>query len=82
LVRSEYALSDIWSLSGRAGYDFIDYTATTRQDDRWLAGTTIRYYIWRNLALTFDYQYLNLDSNIPAASFDRNMFTFGGTYKF
>jgi len=82
LVRTEYILSDIWSFSGRAAYDFIDYTATTRQDDRWLAGTTVRYYIWRNLALTFDYQYINLESNITANSFDRNMFTFGGTYKF
>lgn len=82
LARADYLLSDIWSFSGRAGYDFIDYTATTREDDRWLAGTTVSYFVWRNLALTFDYQYINLDSNITANSFDRNMFTFGGTYKF
>lgn len=82
LLRSDYRLTDVWSLSARAGYDFVDYTQTPREDNQWLAGLTASYFVWRDLALTFDYEYINLDSNFAANSFTRNIYTIGGTYKF
>jgi Putative beta-barrel porin 2 len=82
VLRTDYRLTDIWSLSTRLGYDFIDYTRTPREDNQWLAGLTASYFVWRDLALTFDYEYIELDSNFAANSFTRNIYTFGGTYKF
>jgi Putative beta-barrel porin 2 len=82
LLQADYRLTDIWSLSTRLGYDFIRYTQTTRKDNQWLAGLTASYFIWRDLALTFDYEYIDLNSNFAANDFSRNIYTFGGTYKF
>jgi hypothetical protein len=82
LLLTDYRLTDIWSLSARLGYDFIEYTQTPRRDDQWLAGLTASYFVWRDLALTLDYQYITLESNFAANSFARNIYTLGGTYKF
>jgi hypothetical protein len=82
LLRTNYRLTDIWSLSARLGYDFIGYTQTPRRDNQWVAGLTASYFVWRDLALTFDYQYITLDSNFDANDFVRNIYTVGGTYKF
>lgn len=81
-LRADYVVTDLWSLAGKLGYDYVDYTATPRRDNQWLLGTTISYFIWRDLALTFDYQHIALDSNFSVNSFNRNMYTLGGTYKF
>ena len=82
LLKADYLLSDIWMMSGKAGYTFTDYKLSPREDNLWTAGTTVSYFIWRNLAATFDYQYIDLDSNIPVNSFDRNVYTVGATYKY
>ena len=82
LLKGDYLLSDIWKVSGKAGYTFTDYELSTREDSLWVAGTTVSYYVWRNLAATFDYQYINLDSNISVNSFDRNLYTVGATYRY
>lgn len=82
LLRTDYRLTDIWSLSTRLGYDFIEYTQTTREDNQWLAGLTASYFVWRDFALTFDYEYINLNSKFTANDFNRNIYTVGGTYKF
>lgn len=82
LLRADYRLTDIWSLSTRAGYDNIKYTQTPRRDNQWLAGLTASYFVWRDLAMTFDYEYIRLDSNFAANDFTRNIYTVGGTYKF
>jgi hypothetical protein len=82
VLRGDYLLTDIWSLSARAGYTFTDFKETGRQDDQWVAGTTVSYFVWRNLATTFEWQYVNLDSSVDANSFDRNVFTLGATYKY
>ncbi len=35
------------------------------------------YFIWRNLAATFEWEYVNVDSNFATNSYDRNVFTAG-----
>lgn len=82
LLKSQYILSDVWSLSTQFGYSFNNYIDTTRRDNQWIAGTTVSYFVWRDLATTFDWQYTNVDSNIAANSFSRNIFTLGATYKY
>ena len=82
MLRGDYKLSEIWSWAGWVGYDFIDYKRIARSDDRLTLGSTVNYSLFRNFALTFDYQHVNLDSSVSSNSFDRNVYTFGGTYKF
>ena len=80
--KADYTLTDTWSLSARVGYTLIDYKDSTRENDQWVAGTAINYYIWRNLAATFEWQYVNLKSSIDANSFERNVLTLGTTYRY
>ncbi len=81
-ARADYILTDTWSLSARFGYTNIEYKDSARSDDQWVAGTTMSYYIWRNMAATFEWQYVNLQSNFEDNSFERNVFTLGATYKY
>ncbi len=81
-LRVDYLLSNVWTVSAQGQYSFIDYQDSTREDNLRQAGTTISYYIWRNWAATFDYQYTDLKSNFDTNSFNRNVFTLGTTYKY
>lgn len=82
LLRGDYAVSDIWSLSAVLGYTLADYETTVRKDNQWVVGTTVSYAIRRNLSATFDYRHTDLDSNIASNSFSRDVYTFGATYRY
>ena len=77
-----YKLAPEWQASGRAGYINTNYIDTIRRDNAWTVGATISYSIWQNFGLTLDYQYINLNSNVPLQSFTRSVVTLGVTYKY
>jgi hypothetical protein len=77
-----YKLAPEWGASGRAGYINSNYIDTIRRDNAWTVGATISYSIWQNFGLTLDYQYINLNSNVPLQSFTRSVVTLGLTYKY
>ncbi len=82
LLSAQYAFAPDLSASGRAGYIRTDYINNPRRDDAWTVGATLTYGIWRNFGLSLDYQHVELTSNVPAASFSRDVVTIGGTYKY
>lgn len=82
VLKADYILTDTWSASARLGYSLIDYQESSREDDQWQGGVTVSYFIWRNLAATFEWQYTDLQSNTAGNSFQRNIFTAGATYKY
>jgi hypothetical protein len=82
VFEAEWGLWRQVSLSGRFGYDHATYVLSPRVDDAWLAGARINYEIWRNLGLSFDYQYTKLDSTVPLNSYRRNMFLVGALYRY
>lgn len=82
LGQGSYKLAPEWQASGRAGYINTNYIDTIRRDNAWTAGATISYSIWQNFGLTLDYQYINLNSNVPLQSFTRSVVTLGLTYKY
>jgi hypothetical protein len=82
LVQATYALAREWSASARFGFIHTDFVNTVRRDDAWMAGATVTYSVWRNFGLTFDYQYIQLNSNVPLQGFTRNVVMLGGTYKY
>jgi hypothetical protein len=82
LGEATYALSPEWAASGRAGYINTTYVSNPRRDDAWTFGTTVTYSVWRNFALTFDYQHTELSSNVAFQGFSRDVVTLGATYKY
>ena len=82
LGQGSYKLAPEWQASGRAGYINTNYIDTIRRDNAWTAGATISYSVWQNFGLTLDYQYINLNSNVPLQSFTRSVVTLGLTYKY
>jgi uncharacterized protein (PEP-CTERM system associated) len=82
LGAANYKLAPEWQASGRAGYINTDYINTIRRDNAWTVGATISYSVWQNFGLTLDYQYLNLNSNVPLQSFTRSVVTVGIRYQY
>lgn len=78
----DYILDEVWMLSAKLGYSNADYLVGTREDDTFSSGVMASYFIWRNLAATFEWEYVNVDSNFATNSYDRNVFTAGATYKY
>jgi hypothetical protein len=82
LLQATYALAREWAASARFGYIQTDYVGTGRTDNAWTEGVTVSYSVWQNFGLTFDYQHVQLNSNVPLQSFTRDVATVGGTYKY
>jgi hypothetical protein len=82
LLKATYALAREWTASTRFGFIHTEYVAAIRKDDAWTAGATFTYSVWQNFGITLDYQYVQLDSNVPLQGFTRNVVTLGATYKY
>jgi Putative beta-barrel porin 2 len=81
-LRADYEVSSRWSTSLQVVYTRIKYIDTPRLDNTWLLDATLRYDIWRNMSLTWEYQYGSILSNAPLVSAARNLGIMGVTYKF
>jgi hypothetical protein len=82
LLRSDYRISPLWFTSLYFGYSRFDYIDSPRLDNAWLLDATLRYDIWRDLALTWEYRYVSILSNAPFVSATSNFGQMGVTYKF
>lgn len=81
-LQSTYEITPQWFTSCVVAYTQINYVDSPRRDDTWLANATLRYDIWRDMSLTWEYRYRSIISNAPFVSAVSNMFTMGATYKF
>ncbi len=81
-LSANYALARQWSASVNGGYSDVSYITGGRHDERWSAGTTVNYEIARNIAATFSYSLVLVESNAIGGSFTRNQFSLGATYKY
>jgi hypothetical protein len=82
LAVASYTLAKEWTASGRAGYIHTDYKGINRADDSWTIGPTLTYSVWQNFGLTLDYQHIETMSNVPSASFTRDVVSVGVSYKY
>jgi hypothetical protein len=82
LLQSRYRFLPEWAISASFGYSRIDYLDSIRMDNALLADAYVSYDIWRNLTLTWEYQYTSITSNIPFVSSYRNFISMGALYKF
>jgi hypothetical protein len=81
-LRSNYKITPQWTASGILGYTRVQFLGTPGWDNAWLADAILKYDIQRNLALTWEYQYSSVVSNIPLTTAIRNLVTMSATYKF
>ena len=81
-LRLSYEITRQWFANYQVGYTRIDYVDSPRLDNSWIVDATLRYDIWRNMSLTWEYRYTSILSNAPLSSATSNYGIMGATYKF
>jgi hypothetical protein len=81
-LQAVYAISPLWALTGTASYTHTGYIDSNQYQDGWLANVMVTYEMWRNMTLSWQYQFTSIVSNIPLNSTNRNLVTMGATYRF
>ncbi len=91
-LQGDYGFSPYWTASLRGGYGETNYVGLSRTDTAWTAGLSANYTFWRNVALTFDYQFIRTGTNAQwlsgagagfgLGSFTQNLVTAGITYRY
>jgi hypothetical protein len=81
-VNAQYTISPQWRAVGTFGYTRTEYLDSPRLDNAWLADVVLKYDIWRNMTLTWEYQYSSIVSNAELTSAKRNLFTMSANYRF
>jgi hypothetical protein len=79
---SSYTITPQWLVICQVAYSRFDYVDSIRLDNSWVFDFTLRYDIWRNMSLTWEYRYTSLLSNLPLVSATSNYAMMGATYKF
>ncbi|WP_082077576.1 outer membrane beta-barrel protein [Bradyrhizobium sp. LTSPM299] len=81
-LRSSYEITPQWFANCQLAYSRIEYIDSSRLDNSWVLDATLRYDIWRNLSITWEYRFTSLLSNAPLTSLTSNYGVMGATYKF
>ena len=81
-LRTQYAISPQWTAIGTFGYTRTEYIDSPQRDSAWLADVVLSYDIWRNMTLTWEYQYTSIISNAANTSASRNLVTMSANYRF
>ena len=81
-LRTQYAFSPQWTAIGTFGYTRTEFIDSPQRDNAWLADVILSYDIWRNMTLTWEYQYTSIISNAANTSASRNLVTMSANYRF
>jgi Putative beta-barrel porin 2 len=81
-LQSNYEITPQWFATLQFGYTRIEYVDSPRLDNAWVLDGILRYDVWRNMSLTWEYRYRSVLSNVPLVSATSNYVTMGTTYKF
>jgi uncharacterized protein (PEP-CTERM system associated) len=81
-LQSSYRLSPQWATSARVAYTRVNYIDSIRTDNAFVADAYVSYDIWRNMTLSWEYQYSSVSSNVPFVSASRNLLSMSALYKF
>lgn len=81
-LRSDYQIAPLWFTTAQLGYTRIAYINNPRMDNSWIFNATLRYDIWRDMSLTWEYRYRAVFSNFPFATATSNTAIMGATYRF
>ena len=81
-LKTQYTISPQWTATGTFGYTRTEYIDSPQRDNAWLADVVLSYDIWRNMTLTWEYQYTSIISNAANTSASRNLVTMSANYRF
>ena len=81
-LQAQYTISPLWQLHGTFGYTRTEFFNSPQLDNAWLADVVLSYDIWRNMTLTWEYQYSSIVSNAALTSAQRNLFSMSANYRF
>ena len=81
-LQVDYRITPQWLASGTFGYTHIQYIGSPSLTNTWLADASLKYEIWRNMTLKWEYQYSSIVSNIAFTTAVRNLVSMGASYKF
>ncbi len=84
-LQADYAMSRGWTFGGGVGYSRVSYETNLANSGHaygWLGGVRYSYIFSPSFAVTLDYQYTKLDSNVALAGVTRNLITLSGTYRY
>jgi Putative beta-barrel porin 2 len=81
-LRSTYQITQQWFANCQLTYARIEYVDSPRLDNNWVLDATLRYDIWRNMSILWEYRYSTVLSNAPLTSFSSNYGIVGATYRF
>lgn len=81
-LRLSYEITRQWFANCQLAYARIEYVDSPRLDNSWVLDATLRYDIWRNMSLTWEYRYTSVLSNAPLVSATSNYGMMGATYRF
>lgn len=81
-LRLNYEITRQWFASCQLGYTRIEFVDSPRLDQQLAVDATLRYDIWRNMSLTWEYRYTSVLSNAPLTSATSNYGIMGALYKF
>jgi len=81
-LQSSYEITSRWSTIWQLGYTSIEYVDSTRRDQNWVGDAQLRYDMWRDMSITWEYRYRNVQSNVPFMSAVSNTAIVGATYRF
>jgi Putative beta-barrel porin 2 len=80
--RANYVITQQWSANCQLSFAHIEYPGSTRLDNSWVVDATLRYDIWRNMSIAWEYRYSTIISNVPLAGATSNYGIVGTTYRF
>jgi hypothetical protein len=79
---TSYQITRQWFSQFQLAYSLIEYPGTRRIDNSWVLDATLRYDIWRNMSLTWEYRYASILSNAPFVSATSNYGVMSAIYRF
>jgi hypothetical protein len=79
---STYEFTPQWFATMQLGFVRTSYLVLPRTDDSWIADAILRYNVRKNLAVTWEYRYRNIESNAALVSASSNFIMMGTTYGF
>lgn len=81
-LRSTYQITPLWFANCQLTYTRIEYTDISRLDNSLVLDAILRYDIWRNMSLTWEYRYTTIQSNVPFQSATSNFALVSANYRF
>jgi hypothetical protein len=81
-LQSSYTISPQWTAGGHLSFSRFEFVDTQKLNNVWLADATLKYDIWRNMTLSWEYQFASIMSNVALTSTKRNLIVMSALYKF